>query len=186
MKVYGKYRDVLIEGEQVLEDRGWMSNTITEDFGKFLAATIKGDWRAWDLEIAVGKGSVIYPSPKKEEDIRDFRENIKKFLDSQRTDPYKWGEKNWVWAKKIEPKDVNYIDESGKPSANPTNRLQISVVFAEKEPDNGQFLFEEFSVMGVNQDKSILLMNCVKHPGISKNINMRLERTIIFKFPLEA
>lgn len=185
MKVYGKYRDVLIEGEQVLEDRGWMSNTITEDFGKFLAATIKGDWREWKLMIAVGKGSVTNPSPKKEEDIRAFRENIKKFLDQGGKNPIRWGE-NWVWAKEIEQKDVKYIDESGKASANPTNRLQISVVFAEKEPADDQFLFEEFSVMGAKKDNSIFLMNCVKHAGISKNKNMRLERTIVFKFPLEA
>ena len=54
----GKFRDVIRSGSQVIEDRGWSSNAINEDFGRFLAAILmRGEdgITSWRFYIAIGK-----------------------------------------------------------------------------------------------------------------------------------
>ncbi len=194
MKVNGRYRDVLMEEGQVIDDKGWMSNSITVDFGRFLAAIMKMQWSDdWELRIAVGKGSVTSTTPKADADIQGFKNNIIESLKAGGV--HKFGTDGWVWTKLIDPSiNVTYLDALSKPIDTITNSLQITINFGVDEPpclsSSDIFDFEEFSVLGRKEDsndvKDVFLFNCVKHGGIFKPQNMRIERTIVLTFPLSG
>ena len=75
MSIKGEYRDVLSKNGEVIVDTGWKSNAIVEDYGRFLAALMKKDFKETvgiDY-MAVGSGS--------SKDSAVFREKVIKFID---------------------------------------------------------------------------------------------------------
>lgn len=180
MNIKGEYRDVLMKNGEVIEDRGWNSNKIVEDYGIFLAALMKKDLKEIGIEyMAVGGGS---------EDAASFKERVISFFKNESTDI-------WVWKKKIDAlKDIKYLDEDDKEIADPTiktNKLKIDVKFSKSEPpgeepgDKTTFNFREFALLGIDGSNTdtMFLINYVNHGVITKDKNMVLTRTVNLTFP---
>lgn len=176
MNIKGIYRDVLIRNGEVIEDRGWNSNKIVEDYGIFLAALMKKDLKDIGIEyMAVGGGS---------EGAVSFKERVISFFKEESTDI-------WVWAKGIDAvKDIKYLDEDDKEIADPTiktNKLKIDVEFLKDEPSKVETLvFNEFALLGIDNSHNtdtMFLINYVKHGEITKDTNMVLTRTVNLTFP---
>ncbi|AKB18674.1 hypothetical protein [Methanosarcina sp. WWM596] len=165
MRIKGEFRDVLKRDGKVVEDAGWNSNKIVSDFGCFLAALMKKDFKDADNKpvgigieyIAVGCGS---------NNSDDFQTKVVKFFDSVKQTGVKpntseWNKclnasdaDNWVWAKKITDGEVEYlsVDKETKEetvSKTVTNMLRISITFEKNIPDCDDSLkFEEFALLG--------------------------------------
>lgn len=176
MNIKGIYRDVLINNGEVIEDRGWNSNEIVEDYGVFLAALMKKDLKDIGIEyMTVGGGS---------DGAASFKERVISFFKKESTDI-------WVWAKKIDAvKDIKYLDEDDKEIADPTiktNKLKIVVEFSKDEPSSDETLvFKEFALLGIDSllnTDTMFLINYVNHGEITKNTNMVLTRTVNLTFP---
>lgn len=176
MKIKGIYRDVLMKNDELIEDRGWKSNEIVEDYGVFLAALMKKDLNDVGIEyMAVGGGS---------EGAASFKERVTSFFKSESTDI-------WVWAKEIDAvNDIKYLDEDGKEIADTTiktNKLKIDVEFSKDEPSSDKTLvFKEFALLGIDNSHdtdTMFLINYVNHGEITKDTNMVLTRTVNLTFP---
>lgn len=195
MHMKGEFRDVLKKEEKIIEDRAWKSNKIVPDFGNFLAALMKKDFKDSNNNsicmgidyIAVGGGS------KNEEDFRNkvsyFFENVKPTLPNK---PYQvdGNENKWAWAKEIDPEKIVYLnsDENNKV----TNTLRIEVTFDKNSPEDANSLnFEEFSLLGYNEqgtktdsNAKLFFVNYATHGVIMKENDMTLTRTIKLTFPI--
>lgn len=188
MIIKGKYRDILASNGKVLQDRGWKANTIVPDYGRFLAALMKKDfYLPVGIEyIAVGSGSL---------DDNKFKDKVIDYFNwidesPGPIGPLKTGN-NWVWAKKIEPGEIEYLDDSENMVPVVTNRIQLEVKFPKNEPDTGVLSFQEFALLGIDKDKNgkfdtdrMFLVNYVKHGPITKDSSMELSRTIKLEFPI--
>lgn len=87
-----------------------------------------------------------------------------------------------AYRKTIAYEDIKFIDSAGKPSANPTNRIEIVVTFAENEA-NGDL--REFALFGGNATSALntgVMINHKIHPVINKTSALKLERTIRITF----
>ncbi len=175
MNIKGVYRDVLMKNGEVIEDMGWNSNEIAEDYGIFLAALMKKDLNDVGIEyMAVGGGS---------EGEASFKERVTSFFKEESTDI-------WVWAKEIDAEnDIKYLDEDGKEITDPTiktNKLKIDVEFSKDEPSKDDPLdFREFALLGIDGSNTdtMFLINYVNHGVITKDTNMVLTRTVNLTFP---
>lgn len=172
MNIKGEYRDVLIKKGTVIEDRGWRSNSITEDYGRFLAALMKKQVSGVGIEyMAVGTGS---------ENVDLFRTNAETYFKDNKVkhDTY------WIWAKAINPEDIIFLDKNNKPAGIITNKLQIDITIEKTEPTNETLIFEQFALLGIDDPKEhMFFINYVDHGPITKDTSMELERTIKFEFP---
>jgi hypothetical protein len=175
MKIKGEYKDILVKNDRIIEERGWKSNTIAEDYGRFLAALMKKEdtIAGTGIEyIAVGGGNAS---------IDEFTNNVKTFFKTNTlTEP------PWAWTKQIQTGDIIYLDKDGNPAKAKTitNRLQIDVTIKEEEPTEKTFVFEQFALLGINAAKdNMFLINYVDHGPITKDSSMKLERTIRLTFP---
>jgi hypothetical protein len=190
MIIKGKYRDILIRNGNVLQDRGWQSNTIVPDYGRFLAALMKKDFFASvGLEyLALGSGS---------QDNEVFRNKMIDYFQSLNEDEPHTGplEQNddWVWAKGIEATNIKYLDTAGNipQEKEITNRLEIEVKIAQGEPTDSTLNFQEFALLGIDKDEQgkfdtdrMFLVNYVSHGLITKDKDMELSRTIKLLFPI--
>jgi len=175
VNIKGIYRDVLMKNGGVIEDRGWNSNEIAEDYGVFLAALMKKDLKDIGIEyMAVGGGS---------EGAVSFKERVTSFFKKESTDI-------WVWAKEIDAgKDIKYLDEDDIEIADTTiktNKLKIDVEFSKNEPsEDGPLDFREFALLGIDGSNTdtMFLINYVNHGLITKDTNMVLTRTVNLTFP---
>jgi hypothetical protein len=73
MKIKGEYRDILSRNGEVIVDTGWQSNVIVADYGRFLAALMKKDFKQTvgiDY-MAVGSGSG---------NDKDFKNQVEEFF----------------------------------------------------------------------------------------------------------
>lgn len=182
MIIKGEYRDVLQVRGKPPEDRGWTSNSITDDYGKFLAALMKKSFpgKVGIEYMAVGNGSSGW---------EDFREKIKSFLRLGSIEtPFIDGD-NWVWVKKIGAEEMKFLDSDDVESDNViSNKLRINVAFAENEPSSTDTLiFGEFALFGIEETLDInkmFLVNYVSHGPITKDNNMNLTRTVRLSFPI--
>jgi hypothetical protein len=191
MKIKGEYRDVLSRNGEVIVDTGWQSNVIVADYGRFLAALMKKDFKRRKVGIdymAVGSGS---------ENDEDFKKQVEEFFDSRK--PGELSEPtstdNWVWAKEIEADRINYLDEKGNVVDDSakiiTNRLRIEVTFGKNEPSEETLEFKEFALLGIDKEKGkfvqekLFFINYVDHGLITKDKSMVLTRSIILTFPVE-
>lgn len=179
MIMKGNFRDVIKAEGEPIEDKGWMPNSINEDFGRFLAATVKKDKtiEKWDFYIAVGNTSKQGTGER----TKRFKENIKQFFEKTSA-PYVDKDGNWAWAKLIKPEMIKYKLNTTV-SQDITNMLQIDVNFEKEEPDSQTRELAEFSLLFKVGD-GIYLMNYATHGTISKTSSMTLDRTIILKFPV--
>jgi hypothetical protein len=186
MKIKGEYRDVLSRNGEVIVDTGWQSNVIVADYGRFLAALMKKDFeeKVGIEYMAVGSGSKGYA---------DFKSRVKSFFGLESLEqPYKpESEGYWVWAKKIDVRDIKYLNpEDDKEVDTVTNRLRIDVKFGKNEPSKETLGFEEFALLGIDKDdgnfdlKKLFFINYVNHGLITKDENMELTRSIILTFPI--
>lgn len=203
MNIKGEYRDVLRKNGEIIEDRGWKSNTIVPDFGNFLAAVMKKDFKDPPLSsnpvsvgieyIAVGSSSGNNPGV--------FKDRVKVFFDSltpppptppidSRTQLLLPGN-NWVWVKKIVDGNIKYIKDNDAEADEMTNRIEIDITFEENEPlTTGALQFQDFALLGIYKPgtrfdtKKMFFINHVGHGVITKEAKMTLTRTIRLKFPI--
>lgn len=182
MNIKGEYRDVLIKKGTVIEDRGWRSNSITEDYGRFLAALMKKEVTDMGIEyIAVGSGS---------ENVDSFKTNAANYFNKDKVKPE--NKNYWIWAKKIKPEKIIYLDKDDNATDIITNKLQIDITIEKSEPTNETLIFEQFALLGIGKkgnnsfdtDK-MFLINYVDHGPITKDVSMELERTIKLTFPIK-
>jgi hypothetical protein len=191
MKIKGEYRDRLTTGRDLIKDTGWQSNTITGDYGKFLAALMKKEFnKQVGVEyIAVGSGS---------DNFLAFRQKTAAYFNMLKEDkpgpypPYLDEEKNyWIWVKKITPGDMTYLYPKGSEETGATNRLSIEVTFTGSEPAKDTFDFKEFGLLGIDRDanekfdtQKMFFINYVDHGQITKDEKMELTRTVKLSFPI--
>lgn len=183
MKIRGKFRDILMQGKDIILDSGWRSNEIVSDLGRFLAALMKKQFdNVVGIEyIAVGDGS---------KDLGEFKKNVSDYFDStSTTNPLKRPLKlssgdGWVWAKKIDKEDMLFL---GQQSADEiTNKIQVSVNFFENEPSGETLNFTQFGLLGISESdkKRMFFLNYKTHDPIPKNKEMTLSRTVMLEFPI--
>lgn len=183
MRIKGEYKDILTRKGAVIENRGWKSNTIVPDYGKFLAALMKRDF-ATDVGIeyiAVGAGSKTWQT---------FYDRVIEFFSGNGS--LIKGNGYWVWAKNIDVVDISYLKENNDITTDITNKLQILANFGENMPSNTETLsFEEFALLGRGTKSGgstieMFFINYVNHDNapISKVPTMTLDRTIRLSFPI--
>jgi len=184
MKIKGEYRDVLSRNGGVIADTGWKSNTIVEDYGRFLAALMKKDFKEQvGIEyMAVGSGS--------DNNSAVFRGKVAEFfnwLNEGNSGPIK-GRDYWAWAKKIDGGKIKYRDDQGKV----TNKLKLEVIVEKKEPSEETLVFKEFALLGIDKNSDgtfdtnkMFFINYVEHGPIAKDKEMEFTRNIKLTFPIE-
>lgn len=93
---------------------------------------------------------------------------------------------NEIYRKAIQPSDIVFIDGQNKVVAGPTNRLQITVNFAEDEPYASQSAFlREWGLFGgdaTSTADSGFLINRKVHRTYEKTQFAQLERVLRFTF----
>ena len=199
MDIKGEYRDILSRNGNVLVDTGWNSNTIDVDYGRFLAALMKKDFDGQvGIEyMAVGNRSGE-DNGSDEGASSKFKNRVKDFFEWRNKDEVNVGphivDENWVWAKKIDPDDMIYLDNAGDEISDPkirTNKLRIDVAFAKDEPPEGADL-REFALLGIYEDPTgkfdtsrMFFVNYVDHGLITKEMDTEFTRTVILTFLLQ-
>ena len=200
MDIKGEYRDILSRNGDVLVDTGWNSNTIDADYGRFLAALMKKDFDGQvGIEyMAVGNRSGE-DNGSDEGASSKFKTRVKDFFEWRNKDEGNVGphivDENWVWAKKINPDDMIYLDNAGDEISDPkirTNKLRIDVAFAKNEPPEGASDLREFALLGIYKDPTgkfdtsrMFFVNYVDHGLITKEMDTEFTRTVILTFPLQ-
>ena len=183
VNIKGEFHDVLRKYGKVIEDRGWWSNTIVKDYGKFLAALMKKEESMEGVGIeymAVGGGM--------DADEDRFKEYVKEYFKppaKTNQEPH-WEGDYWVYAKKIIPGNINYLpsDEETIEVGEITNILQIDVTFAKREPAGENLEFRHFALLGINKSyETMFFVNFVDHGVITKDTNTELIRKVILTFP---
>jgi len=186
MRIRGEYRDVLFKHREAVLDSGWESNTITADYGMFLAGLMKKEFnRKIGIEyILAGSGS---------EDFAAFKQKAADYfawLNTGASGPYV-SESHWIWAKPIGPDNVKFLDADDLEVTEVTHRLMIEVVIQEHEPLEDTFDFREFGLLGIDKDgqgmfvtNRLYFINYVAHGQITKDSNMELSRCIKLTFPI--
>ncbi|MBE9519271.1 MAG: hypothetical protein IMY68_11900, partial [Bacteroidetes bacterium] len=128
MKIKGEFRDVLSRNGEIIEDRGWRSNTIVEEFGNFLAAVMKKDFQDDSNNTIKPVGIEYMAVGSKSNTVDEFRKRVENFFtawnDEIGFDPAKpRGEGDpWIWVKKIESDDITYLNAADNQV---THMLQI-------------------------------------------------------------
>jgi len=188
MKIKGEYRDLLIKNRDLIKDTGWKSNSITADYGKFLAALMKKEFnnKVGVEYIAVGSGSDNFPA------FRQKAVDYFNWLKSGNPAPYRDEEKKyWIWVKKITPGDMAYLYPEGEDETGASNRLSIEVTIDESEPAKDTFDFKEFGLLGIDRGadgkfntEKMFFINYVTHGQITKDEKMKLTRTVKLTFPI--
>jgi len=189
VNIKGEFHDVLRKYGKVIEDRGWWSNTIVKDYGKFLAALMKKEESMEGVGIeymAVGGGETV---EKVDEDR--FKQYVKEYFgNKEKQDPYWVEESYWVSAKKILPENINYLpsNEESVKVGEITNILQIEVTFAKGVPAGENLEFKHFALLGINDSieksyETMFFINFVDHGVITKDTNTELIRTVKLTFP---
>ena len=196
MKIKGEFRDVLSRNGEIIEDRGWRSNTIVEEFGNFLAAVMKKDFQ--DLDDTIKPVGIEYMAVgSKSKNVDEFKSRVENFFSEwnknsefDSTKPRGDPGDPWIWVKKIDSGNITYL---GAPDINQvTNMLQISVDFSENEPKSDQpRRFEEFALLGIlrkSNDKfetsKMFFINHATHGIIDKAASVTITRTVNLTFPV--
>jgi hypothetical protein len=185
MKINGQFRDVITGPNGEVTDKGWLSNTIVKDYGRFLAALMKRDFTAVTGIDYIAVGNI-------KQDYETFKTKIIAFFTEGKLDKPLWfNDEQWVWAKKIQPGEMRYLKENGGESLPATDTLQIDIVFGENEPQD-TLIFKEFSLLGADDKKTgglpdtskMFFINYVTHGPITKDKRMVLTRTVKLTFPI--
>jgi hypothetical protein len=194
MRIKGEFRDILKRNGEIIEDKGWKSNEIVPDFGEFLAAIMKKDFKdehgntiAVGIEyIAVGCGSGGRENFKNK--VGEFFKELKSGHLAE-DEPYVYDDNpdKWIWAKKINYNEIGYENDT-------RNKLRIDVTFGNdnpKNPENHALKFEEFALLGYhdpsggpNSEIKLFFINYATHGTIEKEKNTTITRTIKLTFPV--
>ncbi|NIM14322.1 MAG: hypothetical protein GTO45_19990, partial [Candidatus Aminicenantes bacterium] len=174
MLIKGMYRDILKRDASIIFDRGWQSNKIAADYGRFMAALMKKQF-----PLPVGVEYLAVGSGNEGEEV--FKERVSTYFTRLNEEPGFSGplflgdnNQHWVWAKKIAEADVKYLNELGDISIDVvTNRLGFDVVFAQNEPSTDTLGFQEFALLGIHRNGDgvfdvtrMFLINYVSHGTI--------------------
>lgn len=161
----GEYTDTIYHADGTVEVREGR-NTIVNGIGKLIACLLKkhegysglGYW-------AVGSGSEGWdnqsPTPAQPTDTKCTAE---------------------IGRKVINPSDIKFLDESNRETETVTNKIQVTVTFAEGDC-NGTW--REFALFGGNATSakdSGIAINHKTHPIMVKTSSMVVERKIRFTF----
>jgi hypothetical protein len=192
MLIKGMYRDILKRNASVIFDRGWQSNKIVADYGRFMAALMKKEFT-----MPVGVEYLAVGSGSEGEEV--FKERISAYFTRLNEEPTFSGPlftgenlEHWIWAKKIAEADVKYLNDLGDISIDVvTNRLGFDVVFAQNEPSVETLGFQEFALLGIHRNSDsvfdvarMFLINYVSHGTITKDKDTELSRSIKLIFPI--
>jgi len=172
--LYGQFRDVLYGPEgRLVEDRGWVRNTIVLDCRRLLAGFVRGTPTAAEavFGLAVGAGLPAWdasgppqPSP-----------NQAALVDSHR---------HLVPRAQLQ---LDYINPAnGTVTTTPTGTLQLKATLGPGVPawpdgNHATSTLREFGLVA-RLDGSQILMNYRTHPAIAKDPASTLERTIWLVF----
>lgn len=201
MYIKGEFRDILKRNGEIIENKGWKSNKIVPDFGDFLAAIMKKDFKDGNgSSIAVGIEYIAVGCSSGGQD--NFKNKVGEFfrkVKSEGLDPKKpyiydgnpddeGTPDKWVWAKRISDNEIGYESDTEK------NKLRIDVTFDDENliyPENTQALkFEEFALLGYydpeteNSEIKLFFINYATHGTIQKEKNTTITRTIKLTFPI--
>ena len=195
MKIKGEFKDVLSRNGVIIEDRGWITNTIVPEFGNFLAAVMKKDFEV-DNEIKPVGIEYMAVGSSSDNKVDVFRERVKSLFNTwnnEKSDSQPLKEDNnnnwWIWVKKIEEDDITYLNGADNQV---TNKLQISVDFGPNEPYSEKTLgFKEFALLGILKKaenefeiEKMFFINHACHGVIEKGNDMTIKRTVNLTFPV--
>lgn len=168
--IYGCYRDKLFNLEKcVVWEHSWLSNLIVQDCNPLLAGLMKRDEGMQGIQfLAIGVG----------DDNWDQEPPQPLWTSSQLTSE--------VGRQSIAPNQIVYLDSTGQPTPNPTNRLQVTAEFrGEDLVENGSLSLREFGLFGGNATlvpNSGFMINQVIHPRIDLTSGMTLVRQVRLAF----
>lgn len=200
MRIKGEYKDILWKNSKMIKEWEWRANTIAPEYGNFLAAVMKKEYKVSDTPFGVGIEYIAVGSSTNK-DPAVFRGRVESFFNNlnlhpgDESKPFPVPVNNWIWAKKIiDVADIIYLKPDDSP-AEPnviTNKLQIQVKFEKTEPDTTDTLeFVEFALVGIYKPESepfdtnrMFLINHVNHGVITKDNETELTRTIKLSFPI--
>lgn len=196
MKIKGEYRDVVKKNDEIIEDRGWKLNHISQDLGKLIAAMMRNkDFTSSGITfMAVGSSSTAGTGNDNGESSFNKRVKDEVFpsLDFDKPVFSYINKSDWAWAKKIE--NINFLDDKNNQLTAITNKLQINIIFEKKDLSEKALEFKEFALLGTGTYKSepreIFFINYVAHDPISltfqgsnEDENTDLTRTVQLTFP---
>lgn len=199
MSFKGFYRDILSANDTIIRDAGWNSNSIADDYGKFLAALMK---KEFDQPVGIEFIAVGGSTNPAMHNSTSFSDRVKTYFDTvynptKQFDPSGAGD-NWLWVKQIGANNVIYTEDGSTMAPGIADKLKITVDFEEQEPAFDQanpdadkyFTFNEFALVGVPQrndntydTSKLFLINYVNHKDITKVGSMKLTRTLVLNFP---
>jgi hypothetical protein len=181
MSICGFYRDILTgPGGQILDDRGWSSNTIVTECRYFIATLLAGaivsneasdELRHVGIHhMAVGQGQVEWdktgaPNPGTETTGLET---------PYAGDPI--GQEELA---------IIYLDRNHNEVTGPTSRLQITATleagYPPPPPEKSTYPLREFGLFGYFDGKHYMI-NCVRHPVIPKAPAATLTRIVRLYF----
>jgi len=166
----GMWRDILMDANnRVVQDSGWLANTIVDRCRSLLAGFMKNESSAGIQYLAVGQGmtdwdisGVPAPDPTATDLITRYSPTIT-----------------------VTPSDMVFLDETNSPLPGPTNRLQITVTLAPGYPAPiaplSTYPLREFGLFG-NFGGVDYMINSVRHPVIHKDESATLVRVMRLVF----
>ncbi len=169
--LYGVYRDILVNSDgQVLEDRGWVRNTIVDQCRVLLAGFVSNETTGGIQYLAVGRGLDRWDSD-----------------DIPATDPATTvGLQDGTPVQiPVDQLYLDYLDVNDEIVAHPTNRVQIKAIlpagFPPPTPPATSYPLREFGLFGRFYHTDFMI-NSIRHPVIHKDINASLIRLVRLYF----
>jgi hypothetical protein len=172
--LHGIYRDILIGPDgRILENRGWVRNTIVNRCRMLLAGFIANHDATTTTGIeylAVGQGSPAWDTdgiPASDPAATTALQDLSPVQIPK------------------EKLDIVYLDASDEVAAQPSNRIQITATlpagFPALTPPATSYPLREFSLFG-RFDNADFMINSIRHPVIHKDRNASLIRVIRLYF----
>lgn len=168
----GIYRDILKGPDQrVIQDRGWVSNTIVDRCHILLAGFVKNETDAQGLRyLAVGQGDPAWDNAPGPEPPPANSDNL-----VNRYEP----------PIPLEALKLVYLNEDNQEVTTPTRRLQITATLGENYPEPlapfNSYPLREFGLFARLGDIDYML-NSIRHPVIHKDAATTLVRVIRLYF----
>lgn len=162
--VIGEFTDTITYKDGTKEVREGQ-NLIVNDIGKLIACLfMRKDGYQGLTYWAIGSGQDTWDDENTQPTVLDTRLNTEHFR------------------KEIPKENIKFLDESGEPTEEVTNRIGITLTFSTGEA-NGKW--REFSIFGGNATSSAntgLMINHKIHKILTKDDTMTIERQIRFTF----
>jgi hypothetical protein len=159
---------------------------IDEDYGKLLAALMKKDFiKMTGIDfIAVGGGGAAGQA--------EFKKDVKALFKELKDAPLKLEGGRWVWAKRILPEEISYLDEQDKVVKTVTRKIRVEVSFDKGVPPKESLDFSRFALLAIDSPKEglfnpemMFFIDYVTHDPITKDETTKLVRDIVIDFPVK-